>query len=158
MTSHFLLVCFPSQSIIVISDQPSVHLSLATSITDSVLTATLTCLVDSSPPASVTWTKDGEEVKTVEPGASRSVLEQLVITPVGAGSFGNYSCTAFTTTTTTANNNTATDSVEFSGEQRLAILSQPARNIFSSRSTRGSRGDEQVDVRLGQGPRGELEV
>ena len=110
-------------------DQPSVHLSLATSLTDSVLTATLTCLVDSSPPASIVWTKDGEEVKTVEPADSRSVLEQLVIRPVQAGRFGNYSCTAFTTTTSaitsnssspsttsTSINKTASDSVEFSGE------------------------------------------
>ena len=101
------------------TDGPSVHLSLVTALTDSVLTATLSCLVDSSPPATILWTKDGQEVKTVEPAATRSVLEQLVIRPVQAGSFGNYSCTTTTfTTSNTSNtsNKTASDSVEFSGE------------------------------------------
>ena len=118
MTSHISSVfALRDNSIIashcpVFADQPTVHLSLTTSLTESLLTATLSCLVDSSPPASIVWAKDGEELSRVEP-TSRSVMEQFLISPVMAGSFGNYSCTA---TIFTTNNETASDSVEFSGE------------------------------------------
>ena len=113
VSSQFLSVCSTGQINQSITDEPTVHLSLTTSLSlspSSLLTATLTCLVDSSPPARIVWRKDGEEVSSVQ-AASRSVLEQLVISPVQAGSFGNYSCTA-----SSSSNTTTSDSLEFSGE------------------------------------------
>ena len=99
VSSQFLSVCSAGQINQSITDEPTVHLSLTTSLSlspSSLLTATLTCLVDSSPPATLTWARDGLEVRRVETNTS-SVLELLEVRPEEAW-LGNYSCTATTET------------------------------------------------------------
>ena len=78
------------------ADSPTVHLSLLTHLTEAGLVSSLTCLVDSSPPATLTWARDGLEVRRVETNTS-SVLELLEVRP-GEAWLGNYSCTATTET------------------------------------------------------------
>lgn len=97
--------------------------------------SSLTCLVDSSPPASLSWTRDGVEVRRLE-SRLRSVLDTLEVRSREEGWLGNYSCSA------TSNNISQSQTLQLTGltqercERDINLLTAgcPLAPLVTSRS------------------------